>query len=139
MRWVAAGPGFNDVTVSAVAHGAALNNDDGLNGMPNQLLRRFDAASYHGRTVRVSGEARRLNLFGFAFPLAQAINTSGKTTLVASGPAISEHAGNAWIPFALKLSVPPDAQYIEAGVESAGLGSTEVRNVSIGLSPRGNS
>ncbi len=130
--WIAAGPGFNDVTVSAVAHGAALNNNDGLNDMPNQLVRRFDAASYQGRTVQVRGEARRLDLFGFAFPVVQAMGTDGKAARMASGPAISAQAGDAWIPFVLKLSVPPNAQYIEAGIESAGIGSAEVRNVMIG-------
>ena len=89
--------------------------------MPNQLLRRFDAASYQGRTVRVSGEARRLNLFGFAFPLVQAISTSGKTTLVASGPAISAQAGDAWIPFVLKLLCRPMPNTLRP--ESKALGS----------------
>jgi hypothetical protein len=82
--------------------------------------------------VRITGEMRRVDLFGFTFPVVQAISASGKTDVTSSGPAINAHAADAWVPFELKLTVPANAQYIEAGIESAGLGSVEVRNVTIG-------
>jgi erythromycin esterase len=130
--WVVVGPGFDDVSISEIAHGAALSNRDGLNGMPNQLLRRFDAAPYRGRTVRVSGQARRVNLLGFSFPFARVVSARGSVVAIAFGAAVNAQAADAWVPFVLKLSLPPNAQYIDAGVGSAGLGSAEVRNVTIG-------
>ncbi len=130
---VVAGPGFDDVAISDIAHGAALSNRDGFDGLPNQLLRRFDAAPYRGRTVRVSGEARRVNLLGFTFPFARAVSASGSVVTMAVGAAVNAQAGDAWVPFVLTLSLPPNARHIDAGIGSAGLGSAEVRNVTITL------
>jgi erythromycin esterase len=130
LHWEVEGPGFDDVAVSAIADGAALTNEDGLNATTNALLRRFDATPYLGQTVRVTGEARGNNLLGFAYPLVRGVSANGY--VMSSGPAITAQTSNHWIPFALKLSVPRNAEYIEAGIASAGIGSAEVRNITIG-------
>jgi erythromycin esterase len=57
LHWEVEGPGFDDVAISAIADGATLTNEDGLNATPNALLRRFDATPYLGQTIRVTGEA----------------------------------------------------------------------------------
>lgn len=135
LPWVVAGDGFDEVTISEITHGAALSNGDGFNAMPNNLLQRFDAKPYVGRTIRVSGEARRSNLMGFAFPWVQAVKTGGSEAASAWGHAITSQSGDSWVPFVLKLAVPANSQYIEAGIASSGLGSAEVRNVTVSVAP----
>lgn len=129
--WVVAGPGFDDVTISEIARGAVLSNSDGLNAMPNELLRRFDATPYLGHTVRITGEVRRADLMGYAFPVGKAVSANGSVANSAYGSAFNSQAGDPWVRFTIKLSVPSTAEYIEAGIGGAGLGSYEVRNVTI--------
>jgi hypothetical protein len=129
--WVVAGPGFDDVTISEIASGAALSNSDGLNALPIDLLRRFEATTYAGHTISISGEARRSNLMGYAVPFARAVSANGSFATAVWGSSTIPQAGDAWVRFTLKLSVPSKAEYIEAGISSAGLGSSEVRNVTI--------
>lgn len=135
LPWEVTGDGFDEVTISQIADGAALSNGDEFNAMPNNLLQRFDATPYHGRTIRVSGEARRSNLVGFAFPWVQAVKTGGSEAASAWGHAITSQSGDSWVPFVMKLAVPANSQYIEAGIASSGLGSAEVRNVTVSIAP----
>lgn len=125
--WVVSGVGFDDVAVRAAASQATMTNADPRNVAFDDLLQRFDAASYRGKTVRVTGEARAGDLLGFYMPEARADGGGA----FARAPIVDTANAGAWTPFSMTLSVPPNAQAIDAGVWAEGLGSVEVRDVRI--------
>jgi erythromycin esterase len=129
--WRISGIGYDDVTASPTSNGAKLTNDDGLNGTPQRLVLRVDAAPYIGQSVRVSGEFRRDDLLGYALPVAQAATGSGSVVEAVSGNVLGPAAGSDWMPFTLILKVPKEAAVIDAGIQTEGLGSVEVRNITV--------
>jgi erythromycin esterase len=127
--WRISGIGYTDVTVSPISNGAKLTNDDGLNGTPQRLALRVDATPYVGQSVHVSGEFRRDDLFGYALPVVQAATAGGSVVEAVSGNVLGPAGGSEWTPFTLTLKVPKEAALIDAGIETEGLGSVEVRNI----------
>ncbi len=127
--WQVSGVGFDDVTLSTSPSGALLTNRDGLNATSNALMRRFDAAPYVGQSVRVTGEVRRDDLLGFAFTMAQVTGADGSLVM---GPR-SDQIGTTqnWIPFTMQLNVPAHAAFIDVRFLAWGLGSVEVRNLTV--------
>ena len=131
VTWRISGLGYGDVTVSATSNAAKLTNDDGLNGTPQTLVLRVAAASHLGQSVHVSGEIRRDDLLGYALPVAQVTTASGSIVEVVHGDPVEAANGSAWAPFALTLEVPKGAAVINVGIQTEGLGSVEVRNITI--------
>jgi erythromycin esterase len=129
--WRISGIGYDDVTVTQTSNGAKLTNTDGLNGTPQRLVLRVDAAPYIGQSVHVSGEFRRDDLLGYALPVAQASTAGGSVVEAVSGNALGPVIGSDWTPFTLTLKVPTDAAVIDAGIQTEGLGSVEVRNITV--------
>lgn len=129
--WLVSGLGFDDVTVTASADGAALNNDDGLNASPNTLLRRFDAAPYAGLTVRITGELRSADLLGFVYPFGEATASAGSIVGSAQADPFVASSLARWTPFQMSFKVPRSAQFIDAGFWAEGVGSVETRNIKV--------
>ena len=127
--WRISGIGYTDVTVSPISNGAKLTNDDGLPRTPQRLALRVDATPYVGQSVHVSGEFRRDDLFGYALPVVQAATAGGSVVEAVSGNVLGPASGSEWTPFTLTLKVPKEAALIDAGIETEGLGSVEVRNI----------
>jgi erythromycin esterase len=129
--WESSGAGFDDVTTGVSASDATITNSDALNASPNELLRRFDAPSYAGLTVRVTGEIRSDDLLGFAYPMTRAVTSAGSALSSSQGDPISASSLGSWIPFALTLKVPKSASFVDAGFWSEGLGSVQIRNLNV--------
>jgi hypothetical protein len=92
-----------------------------------------DARAYLGHTVRVAGELRSRDLLGFARPEAAAIGAGGAQLSTASGNELASSTSD-WIPFTMTLSVPAGTTYVEVGTQQEGLGSIDLRNLTIDVS-----
>ncbi len=107
-----------------------VRNEDGLNVTLNTLARRFDASTYAGKSVRVTGEARTNDLLGFALPVVLAQTSSGAVLARSQGSSFSASRSE-WAPFTITLKIPQNAAAIEAGITVEGFGSAEVREVQV--------
>lgn len=129
--WEASGVGSDDVTKAASSSSATLTNPNGLNSLPNMLLRRFDGAPDTGLRIAVTGEIRSDDLLGFVYPIAEAVTSSGSVIRSSLGDPLDASSLGSWTPFAVTLEVPQGAHFIDAGFWTEGLGTVEVRNLKV--------
>jgi erythromycin esterase len=132
--WRVGGVGFDDVAISATSTETVLTNRDGLNATMNLLERRFDATPYIGQTVRVTGQIRGDDLFGFFHPIADVETRDTSVIAMSRGNVIDATKDGDWIPIALTLKVSQNASSIDAGFSAEGLGSVEIANLRIDAS-----
>jgi erythromycin esterase len=133
--WSASGPDVDTLMISGIPSGATVRNDDGIDEMSNALLRRFDATPYLGRTVRITGEVERVDLKGFANSYVCTVGSNGEVIGSRSGPTIDSSTDGKWVRFAITLTVPKKAEFVEAGISLGGPGTGKVRNVAIAMVP----
>jgi erythromycin esterase len=129
--WTVTGPSLEDVLIAKTGTGITMRNGTVTDSAPFGLYRIFDATRLAGRTVRLTGEIRRLDGLGYTAGVVESKAANRKTLDVGSSllPLTSRYG--TWVHFSETIHVSAKARYIQGGAATAGKGAVEMRNLSI--------
>lgn len=136
IAWRLSGPGYDFVrAVPGPGDSATLVNADALNAVLDTLSKRFDAASFRGMRVNVTGEIRANDLLGYESFQANVMDAKAILVSTTRLPFASPPADAGWTPVSLTFVGPKTATELYAGVQLGGTGSVDMRNLAFTVAP----